>query len=91
MNASTGAAKANHHAVSLETPISAEAIRALRVGDFVEISGVILCGRDAVLPKIARRVETEEDAALQVMLNGAVIFHTAVSPTAPFPFVSPVQ
>lgn len=37
--------------IQLTTPISEKAVEALQVGDTVEISGYILCGRDAVLPK----------------------------------------
>lgn len=35
----------------LSTPISEEVAADLQVGDTVEISGYILCGRDAVLPQ----------------------------------------
>jgi fumarate hydratase class I len=34
--------------IPLTTPISEEQIRALKVGDAVEISGVLFTGRDAV-------------------------------------------
>jgi len=54
----------------------------LSVGDFVEISGTIYCGRDAVLPKLVQMAESEEGAEKLSMLKGAVIFHTAVSPPA---------
>ena len=62
----------------ITTPISMETIRELQVGDTVEISGYILCGRDAVLPKIIKLLE--EGKELPVDLQGQVIFHTAVSP-----------
>jgi fumarate hydratase subunit beta len=65
--------------IQLDTPISEEAIRALRVGDFVEINGTILCGRDAVLPKMVKMAEAADNAAILSLLQGAVIFHTAVS------------
>ena len=55
-------------------------MRALQVGDTVEISGYILCGRDAVLPKLLRMIEEGTEASLGVDLRGQVIFHTAVSP-----------
>jgi len=64
--------------IQLDTPISEEAVRALRVGDFVEINGTILCGRDAVLPKIVKLAEAGDNAVLD-LIRGAVIFHTAVS------------
>ena len=64
----------------LITPISEEAISGLQVGDTVEISGYILCGRDAVLPKVIKMVEDGTAGDLGVDLKGQVIFHTAVSP-----------
>ena len=60
------------------TPISEEVIRELEVGDTVEISGEILCGRDAVLPKLLRLIDRGE--ALPVDLEGQAVVHTAVSP-----------
>ena len=61
----------------LTTPLSEEAIRSLKVGDTVSLSGAILCGRDAVLPKV---VALAEAGKLDIDLSGQVIFHTAVSP-----------
>ncbi len=66
--------------ISLTTPISEEAAAALQVGDTVEISGYILCGRDAVLPKLLKMIEDGTADTLGVDLHGQVIFHTAVSP-----------
>lgn len=62
----------------ITTPISDETAASLRVGDTIEISGYILCGRDAVLPKLVKMAC--EGACLPVDLQGQVIFHTAVSP-----------
>ncbi len=64
--------------MDITTPISEETVAALRVGDTVTLSGYILCGRDAVLPKVLRLIE--EGKAESLGLKGAVIFHTAVSP-----------
>lgn len=66
--------------ISLTTPISEEEAAALQVGDTVEISGYILCGRDAVLPKVLKKIEDGSLGELGVDLRGQVIFHTAVSP-----------
>lgn len=66
--------------IRLTTPISEEAIASLQVGDTVEISGYILCGRDAVLPKVVQMLEDGTAARLGIDLRGQVIFHTAVSP-----------
>ncbi len=60
------------------TPISEEAAAALQVGDTVEISGYILCGRDAVLPRVLKLIDEGKDVGVD--LKGQVIFHTAVSP-----------
>ena len=65
--------------VQLTTPISEEDVAKLQVGDTVEISGYILCGRDAVLPKVLKMIEDGTVDNLGVDLHGQVIFHTAVS------------
>jgi fumarate hydratase subunit beta len=66
--------------IDLNTPISEEDIKKLSVGDTVTISGYILCGRDAVLPKVLKMIEDGTVNQLGVDLHGQVIFHTAVSP-----------
>jgi len=40
----------------------------------------ILCGRDAVLPRVLKMIEDGTAGELGVDLHGQVIFHTAVSP-----------
>ncbi len=64
----------------ITTPISEEAAAALQAGDTVDISGYILCGRDAVLPKVLKMIEDGTAGELGTDLRGQVIFHTAVSP-----------
>lgn len=66
--------------IELTTPISEETATALQVGDIVEISGYVLCGRDAVLPKVLKMIEAGTVGDIGVDLRGQVIFHTAVSP-----------
>lgn len=66
--------------IELTTPISKDAIEKLEVGDVVSISGYIYTGRDAVLPKIVKVAEEGTLDQLEIDLQGAVIFHTAVSP-----------
>ena len=61
----------------LTTPITDADISKLSVGDTVEISGSILCGRDAVLPKVVAALEAGTDIGVDV--RGQVVFHTAVS------------
>ena len=66
----------------ITTPITEEMAADLRVGDPIELSGYILCGRDAVLPRVLRLVGEGHDlqAEYGIDLRGQVIFHTAVSP-----------
>lgn len=66
--------------IELTTPLSDEIVSGLQVGDTVEISGYILCGRDAVLPKILEMIENDTIDDLGIDLRGQVVFHTAVSP-----------
>ena len=65
--------------IKVRTPVDEETIRHLKIGDRLEIEGVIYCGRDAVLPRIARLFEKNGLGTINVHLKGAVIFHTAVS------------
>ena len=69
-------------------PVEGSTIEALRVGDKIEITGNIYCGRDAVLPKIVQLLQTGALDPGQVDLEGAVIFHTAVSPAGIGPTTS---
>lgn len=62
------------------TPISDNVISRLFVGDVITISGYIYTGRDAVLPKIVSLIEEGRLEEYGINLEGAVIFHTAVSP-----------
>lgn len=64
----------------LSYPISTTDIDNLEVGDIVSISGDVLCGRDAVLPKIVQLINNELLNANGIDLTGTIIFHTAVSP-----------
>lgn len=66
--------------IELHTPISEDSVSKLSVGDIVYISGYILCGRDAVLPKIVKMIRDGTAEKLGVDLSGQVVFHTAVSP-----------
>ena len=74
--------------VQLQTPINDDVIKGLAIGDQIEISGKILCGRDAVLPKIVDLIQTDTLNTIDVSLKGAVIFHTAVSPAGIGPTTS---
>ena len=74
--------------IQLTIPISEDSISKLRPGDHIEVSGVILCGRDAVLPKLVNLIETGKEDAITVPLQGGLIFHTAVSPAGIGPTTS---
>ncbi|MCL2807813.1 MAG: fumarate hydratase C-terminal domain-containing protein [Coriobacteriia bacterium] len=73
-------AKSLFETKDLHTPLHPETIRDLQVGDRVEISGTIYCGRDAVLPKIVSMAKAGDLAKAGLHLEGSVIFHSAVSP-----------
>lgn len=65
--------------IKLKTPIDDEKIQKLKIGDMLEVSGKIYCGRDAVLPKICELIKTKELYQYGINLDGSIIFHTAVS------------
>lgn len=66
--------------MELQTPITEKDIEQLHIGDMITISGIIYCGRDAVLPKICKLIENDGLDQYGINLQGSVIFHTAVSP-----------
>ena len=66
--------------MDITTPITEEVIDHLNVGDTITLSGYIICGRDAVLPKVLELIENGIEENLGIDLQGQVIFHTAVSP-----------
>ena len=61
--------------IELTTPLSEEIVSGLQVGDTVEISGYILCGRDAVLPKILEMIENDTIEDLGIDLCGHQTLH----------------
>lgn len=63
----------------LTFPITDDEIAQLEVGETVLISGRILCGRDAVLPRVVKSVQDGIAGELGIDLTGSLIFHTAVS------------
>ena len=74
--------------IRLEPPISQEQIQDLKICDQFEIYGRVLCGRDAVLPKLVRMIRENDPILEEIGLEGAVIFHTAVSPAGIGPTTS---
>lgn len=67
-------------AKQIYTPISEKDVASLQVGDTIEITGNILCGRDAVLPRVLQMIDEGRAGEVGVDITGQVIFHTAVSP-----------
>lgn len=63
----------------INTPVHASVIDQLDVRDRVLLSGTILTGRDAALPRLLKMEEKGELSPLGIDLQGAVIFHSAVS------------
>jgi len=67
----------------VKTPIFIEDINNLRIGDKLLISGDIFTGRDAVLPKLEKRIvenyKNKSKDNLVSNLEGSIIMHTAVS------------
>jgi fumarate hydratase subunit beta len=62
----------------VETPVKADVIEELSVGDRIEVYGKIFTGRDAVLPILRRMIEEEKDG-LVAKLNGAIMMHAGFS------------
>jgi len=66
--------------ITIRMPATDEQISKLKINDRIEISGKIFAGRDAVLPKIVKLIQEGKWDDRGIDLNGATIFHTAVSP-----------
>ncbi|MEH7417390.1 fumarate hydratase, partial [Neobacillus drentensis] len=64
----TAAASSASDAIILEAPITEEKIRSLKVGDVVQINGLMYTGRDAIHKYLS-------DHEAPVDLNGQVIYH----------------
>ena len=65
---------------TITAPFTDEVLKSLKVGDIVNVSGIIYAGRDAVLPKIVEMIDAGTLEENGINLQGGVIFHTAVSP-----------
>lgn len=74
--------------IQLDTPINVHQIDGLKVGDQIEITGSVLCGRDAVLPKLVQLCQNQDPLIGKIRIDGGVIFHTAVSPAGIGPTTS---
>lgn len=74
--------------IRIETPITQQQIQKLKICDQIEIYGRVLCGRDAVLPKLVKMIRENDPKLEEIGLEGSVIFHTAVSPAGIGPTTS---
>lgn len=62
----------------LNIPVLDKDIEKLNVGDVIKINGYILCGRDAALPRLIKKLDSGDKKFLKIV-DGGLIFHTAVS------------
>lgn len=65
--------------IKIETPVSEDDIKNLKIGDKISLNGKMFTGRDAVLPKIANSIENGKVQDIPFNLKGIAIMHTAVS------------
>jgi fumarate hydratase subunit beta len=63
----------------LKTPIDPNTISMMVTGSIYLLNGTVLCGRDAVIPRIVRDLREGTLPFDPSLLEGSVIFHTAVS------------
>lgn len=61
------------------TPISDVDVNDLKVGDKILLSGLMYCGRDAVLPKLVESIENGDADKYPFDFTGMAIMHTAFS------------
>jgi fumarate hydratase subunit beta len=71
--------KISNYMKKIQTPISDDVINDLKVGDKISLSGLMYCGRDAVLPKLVKSIENDDVDKYPFDFNGMAIMHTAFS------------
>lgn len=64
---------------TIYTPIIKQDFSDLDLGEMFFLSGKLLCGRDAVLPKIVEMISKGTISRLNIKFEGMAIFHSAVS------------
>lgn len=67
--------------VYLQSPVNPEEVKKLRIGDEVDISGVIYTGRDAAHKRLCELLDKKESLPLDV--NNAVIYYVGPTPAKP--------
>lgn len=65
--------------LKLTSPISDDDLKGLSVGDMFYLSGQILTGRDAALPRLVKILEENDGVYNKIDVKGKIIFHTGVS------------
>lgn len=73
--------------IALTTPLSDEAVRRLRVGDQVSLSGIVYTARDAAHKRLAEALQAGQ--ALPIPLAGQVIYYVGPAPTRPGAIIGP--
>lgn len=68
-------------AKKIGTPLTDEVVQGLRVGDEVEISGVVYQARDAAHKRLVALIESGEELPFE--LEGAVVYYMGPSPAKP--------
>ncbi len=67
--------------MKLKTPLTEEDLKALKVGDMVELSGVIYTARDAAHARLVKLIE--EGKELPFDLSGQIIYYVGPTPAKP--------
>jgi fumarate hydratase subunit beta len=67
--------------IKIKTPLSEDAVRGLRAGDMVELSGVIYSARDSAHKRMIEALDKGED--LPCDIQGAVIYYMGPTPPPP--------
>lgn len=62
-------------------PLTDEQIKSLKVGDILEMTGVIYTGRDAAHKRLVELIEKNEELPIDV--NGGVIYYVGPTPAKP--------
>ena len=58
--------------IEIHTPITEEVAAGLQIGDTITITGYILCGRDAVLPRV---VEMVKESSIEPLSKAGIKLH----------------
>ena len=67
--------------LELKSPVSEDAVKSLRAGDTVKISGIIYTGRDAAHKRLCELLQKNEELPIDV--RGASIYYVGPAPARP--------